>query len=449
MTYVIIPKYASSVMAKALLRLFHKTYTIYSEYMKNGKVALKKQPRRKIILFYSLLFFLIGISAVILNQNTLRQTQKSRAAGGDCSVTTTQLQISAKEQELFDLVNNYRASKNLPKLVWDPTLNKAAAWLSADMLKTRRMNHLDSLNRNPEQRLPDCGYINPIFGENIASGEKIAADIFNTWKTSPTHSDNMLNPKFTVGAVSLESDSTEMFNYWTFMFGNNIVTLSPTMGVKPPTGTMTTPSPYPGTQISYGPTALPDPNVNQLPSPIYAPTQTVEITPTEAPITPNMQIKVKVRIQGIGKGGNTSPKHLTRKVTAVIYGAGEAPVAQGSGYLTYDNQQFFTGVINLGRMQQGIYFVKLMSYGTLLTLVQPEFQHLNIGPVNEMPAVTLIQGDVNSDNVISLTDYNLALACFQDKFCQVKEVIDLNDDGTTNVTDYNLLLQSFTQQRGQ
>lgn len=438
-------------MAKALLRLIRKTYTIYSKYMKNGNIMPKKRPRRKIILFYSLLLFLIGVSAVILNQNTSRQTQKSSAAGGDCSVTTTQLQISAKEQELFDLVNNYRASKNLPKLVWDPTLNKAASWLSADMLKNKRMNHLDSLNRNIEQRLPDCGYVNPIYGENIASGENIAANIFTIWKSSPTHNENMLNSKFTVGAVSLESDATNTANYWTFVFGNNIVTLSPTLGQSAPTTPPNT-SPFPTTRLAVSPTSSPYfPTINPQNTgvPMAEPTQVIEITPTAAPITPNMQIKVKVKIQGIGKGGNMTPKHLTRKVTAVIYSSGEAPVAQGSGYLTYDNEQFFNGVINLGRMQQGIYFVKLKSYGTLLTMVQPEFQHLNIGPVNEIPTVTLVQGDVNDDNVISLADYNLSLTCFQDKWCPVKEVIDLNDDGTTDVIDYNLLLQSFMQQRGQ
>ena len=441
-------------------------------HMKNRKKIKRKSQQHKLILFYSLAILLIGISIIVVNQ-TARLNNRSLAVGGDCTVSSTQLQISAKEQELFDLVNNYRASKNIPKITWDPVLNKAGSWLSNHMLVNKRMNHLDLLNRYPEQRLPDCGYSNPVFGENIASGDQIAVDIFNTWKSSPQHNENMLNAKFTIGAVALESDPTKMANYWTFMFGTSVSAVSPTLPGSQPTITNKPPtlipqgptgSPFPTTRLTYAPThgasvpspatlhptgsPIPEPSVYVLPiTPV--PSQIMEITPTAQPITPDMKIEAKVKIQGIGKGGNFFPKHLTRKVTAVIYDGSDLPVAKGSAYLTYDKEQYFTGTIHLGRMSQGIYYVKLMSFGTLLTLVQPEFQHLSINKPNPLPPVTLIQGDINGDNVISIMDYNLALSCFQNKFCQVKEVIDLNDDSLTDVTDYNLLLQSFMQLRGQ
>ncbi len=81
-------------------------------------------------------------------------------------------------------------------------------------------------------------------------------------------------------------------------------------------------------------------------------------------------------------------------------------------------------------------------------MVKPQFQNLNSESPNTLPTVTLAQGDLNGDNVIDISDYNLALPCFQDKKCQTKDNFDVNDDGRTDVLDYNLLLSAFRKYAG-
>lgn len=433
MCLCILPKSCSDVMyAPNLLRLYRKTYTIYSKAMKNSIQHTKASLQPRKMFFFVLTLLLLGTVSLTISQLNTRQSQRSLAAGGDCTVSAEKLQKKTQEEVLFEMINTYRVSQNRTALMWDPTLKKAAAWLTLDMLNANRLNHVDSLNRNPDVRLSDCGYTSPTFGENIANGETNPEYILNAWKNSQGHNEILLNSNYTHGAVAMEVDSTGQLAYWTLNVGNSSSSATIT----------------PGTTITNGPTI--DPSITLQPSSTLAPTSDPNDSPTATlgPETPNMQIKVKIKMQGIGKDGNIYPRRLTRKVMAIIQGAGETPVANGTGFLTYDGENHFTGVINLGKMTQGVYFIKLMSEGTLLVMVQPEFQQLNIGQVNELPAVTLIPGDITSDNKLSIQDFNIALACFQDKKCPLPEVIDFNDDGLTDVTDYNVLLQSFAEFRG-
>ena len=372
-----------------------------------------------------LLLFLVGGLILAVTQAQLRQQSQSKAATGtDCTVNAAKFSVKQTEQELFNLVNDYRKQNNVAALSWDATLKQAAAWQSIDMLAHSNLNHTDSLGRDPGTRLKNCGYTNTNYGENIAEGEPNSTGIFTSWKNSPPHNTIMLSPDYSIVGIDAEVDSTGKISYWTMDFGtatgsspSATISLSPTTSGTP----MGTPAP----------TA--DPNVP---------------TPTAAQVGADIQINVKVKIAGIGKDGNIYPKHLTRKITAYVYGTAADPVTTGTGYLTYDNNNYFTGTLHLGKLAEGAYLIKFAGDNTLQVLAKPEFQNLTIAGDNIISPVTLYQGDMNGDNVLNIDDYNLVLPCFQDKRCDQATSIDFNDDGTTDVTDYNLLLQSFEQLRG-
>jgi hypothetical protein len=62
--------------------------------------------------------------------------------------------------------------------------------------------------------------------------------------------------------------------------------------------------------------------------------------------------------------------------------------------------------------------------------------------------VPLTVGDVNQDNQVNITDYNLMMQCYSDIAppkgpCSpaLKRASDLNDDGYVNQIDYNLYLR--------
>ncbi|HVA96898.1 MAG TPA: CAP domain-containing protein [Candidatus Acidoferrales bacterium] len=421
----------------------------------------KKQITSNFHITYPLLLVVlltIGLF-ITINQSQKNQSLNSHAASlSNCTVGSSQLVIKTQEQTLFGMVNQYRVQHNVDHLIWNNTLKQSASWLSNDMRAHNTLSHVDSLGRTPDIRLKNCGYdINNGYGESIAKGSSTAIFVFDNWKSDPAHNTIMLDPKYNIAGVDMEINSSGVA-FWTMDFG-----ASSTNGVPTPTTLINYPTPTP---LKIGaatpkPTSPPisnpplSPNTPASPgisgspsvpidssSPIVSPV-TSELSPTIGPIAPDMLIAVSVKINGIGLDGNPHPLHLTRKVTAYVYGTAETPVTSGTAYLSYDGSSYFTGTIHLGKLSQGPYFIKLVSDTTLQVLAKPEFQMLLINHVNKIPSVTLYQGDMNGDNVLDINDYNLVLPCFQNKQCDSAFTIDYNDDGKTNVADYNLLLQSF------
>ena len=116
----------------------------------------------------------------------------------------------------------------------------------------------------------------------------------------------------------------------------------------------------------------------------------------------------------------------------------------------------FKGTVDLGSQipSTGPYTVKLTSSTHVRRLV-PGIQNLITGQTNTMESITLVTGDVNSDNVLNILDYNLLIGCYSDfapaASCTTsnKLLTDLNDDGKVNQFDYNLFLRELTVQNGQ
>jgi uncharacterized protein YkwD len=402
----------------------------------------KSASNHKLKIVFSMLgvFVLVAGIVLTLKQASNQQEQRTHAAG-DCTVNATQMAIKPEEQTMFDLINAYRTQNGKPVLSWSDALKRPSAWLSADMLTSRNLSHTDSLGRTLETRLPDCGFpISTRYGENIANGAPNASDIVTAWKNSPPHNTIMLDTAYTQGAVSMALDTTGQIAFWTLDVGGarDTVTLNPSTG---PTITI------PGTTliptISNGQTTI----MPTITTPATT-TQPNTPSPTSGKVSVDMQIGIKVKITGIGTGGNLYPKHLSRHVNVIVYGTGVEPVATGNAFLPFDGLNYFTGVIHLGKLNEGSYFVKIVSDNTLQTLAKPEFQNLSGDHMNDIPPVTLVQGDTTNDNIINIADFNAALPCFQNKRCDTASNIDFNDDGLTDVTDYNLFLQGFLQAQG-
>ena len=260
--------------------------------------------------------------------------------------------------------------------------------------------------------------------------------------------------------MELDSNGTA---YWTMDLGTGQAnnnpnvsgpTLAPTATAIPlPTNKTPTATPKPtATPAPGAPTSIPTsdnptvtPDISSAVSPSVSPSINPNFpTPTTGPLTADMQIGVRVKINGIGQDGNQNPKHKTRRITATVYDATNQIATTGTAFLNYDGGNYFSGTIHLGKLSQGVYFVKFSSVYTLQVLAKPEFQNLKINQINTIPPVTLYQGDMNGDNILDINDYNLVLPCFQSiSVCPNASQIDLNDDGVTDVKDYNLLLNSY------
>lgn len=107
-------------------------------------------------------------------------------------------------------------------------------------------------------------------------------------------------------------------------------------------------------------------------------------------------------------------------------------------------------VVTGATIPSGSYLIKVKSPGYLkkqLTGI------INIVPsaTNTLPNVTLITGDINNDNSLSISDYNVLLDCYSDllpaRNCSdqnKKMSADLSDDGSVNASDYNLFLRELS-----
>ncbi len=410
-----------------------------------------------------------------------------------CTVSVDKLKISEDEQSLFDQINIYRQQYGLNTLTWSDSLIRGASWMSNDMLASGSLSHIDSMGRNVPTRISNCGYTSHTsLGENIDSGTRDSQSILDAWKHSASQNANLLSANFKEVGIALESDLAKSSHYWTLDLGSRGISptpsitltvapsiiLSPTV-IKTPTPGPTyvpiptvsptkplnpTPTVKKPTPTQSVPTAKPTliPLPTNPPIPTVTPIPTVVPTPTTPPdYVPNpqdMQLFATVKLTGIGNDANRNPKHLTRHVVVGIYDLENKLVTEGNGFIIYDRINLFRGVIHFGPVENGTYFVKILSDHLLRADVQPTFQVLEKERLNILPEVTLIQGDINDDNVVNIKDYNLALSCFQSKKCKDKdkitekdsdkETIDFNDDGLSDVIDYNILLHNYWETLG-
>ncbi len=367
----------------------------------------------------------------------------------DCSVESDKLLISPEEQNLFDLINNYRREQGLNPLTWSDPLIMGASWMSNDMFINRSLSHTDSLGRNVPIRLADCGYIGPAsIGENIDSGTIDSQTILNAWKHSPQQNANLLNSNFKEIGIALESNQDNSISFWTLDLGSFDSKSTPTPNI----------SVIPSPTFSPTPTIpnLPTPTTTLIPFPTkpFIPKLPPKPTPTLPPdYVPNpldMQLFAAVKVTGIGLGGNLYPKNLTRHVVVGIYDLNNNLVTESNGFLVYDRINLFRGVIHFGPVENGTYFIKILSDHMLRVIVLPTFQVLDKNRLNVLPETKLLQGDIDDDNVIDIKDYNLALVCFQNRKCKDKdkELIDFNDDTRADVIDYNILLRNYWEAQG-
>jgi glucose/arabinose dehydrogenase len=199
-------------------------------------------------------------------------------------------------------------------------------------------------------------------------------------------------------------------------------------------------------------------------TPTVSPTINPMISPTGGQM--GATVALSVFLHGIGNGGdsvnpnngggNTSPVHQHLPVTIEVYNNNSEVIKTATGVIDYNpSEGDFKGNIDLGDLQSGPYQVKVKVPGYLNQMV-PGIILINSTRAKELPAISLITGDVNRDNQVSVLDYNLIMDCFSvvevARNCSdvtKKEKTDITDDGTVNEFDYNLFLRELTTHNGE
>lgn len=197
-------------------------------------------------------------------------------------------------------------------------------------------------------------------------------------------------------------------------------------------------------------------------TPTSIPTQTP--VPT-SPVAPGTTFALTLKAIGVGNGilENNTPVRQQRTASIQILGVGQTTANTGSGFVTYyPGSQTFQGLASVGlSAPEGDYIVKVKMDGYLQKRV---VGLIHVGPaidIVNLPQVALIPGDINNDNALNITDYNMYRSCYGKsssdtiildgvRFSCSK--IDLNDDGRidsrSSEKDYRILLSSFSIREG-
>lgn len=101
-----------------------------------------------------------------------------------------------------------------PALSWNALLEDAAIRHARDMATHAYLEHEGTDGSTMDQRVTDTGYHWATVAENIASGHRSIKTVVDSWKESPKHCVNLMNPKYS------EIGSAEKKHYWVQTFGS-------------------------------------------------------------------------------------------------------------------------------------------------------------------------------------------------------------------------------------
>lgn len=102
---------------------------------------------------------------------------------------------------LLDGVNALRREAGLPELRMDPALMASAQAHSADMAAGDFCDHQGSDGSGAKARMRAAGFEGVFTGENIACGNKTAAQAVASWTDDDLHRDNLLGPRYRFAGV--------------------------------------------------------------------------------------------------------------------------------------------------------------------------------------------------------------------------------------------------------
>ncbi len=107
------------------------------------------------------------------------------------------------QQQLAQLINEYRASKALPALTLDARLADLAREHSAAMASSKRLSH-DAF----AARVNRSGY--GMCVENVGWNYGSPKGFFDAWRASPGHDHNLLDPRVDHVGIGASSDYVAM-----------------------------------------------------------------------------------------------------------------------------------------------------------------------------------------------------------------------------------------------
>lgn len=122
--------------------------------------------------------------------------------GSSDNENNTTSQLTANEQEVFDLINAKRVANGLPSLKIDDELQNIARIKAQDMVDNNYFSHNSPIYGSPFDMIKKFGISYKTAGENIA-GNSSNSGAVNAWMNSEGHRANILNNSFNYTGIGV------------------------------------------------------------------------------------------------------------------------------------------------------------------------------------------------------------------------------------------------------
>ncbi|MGP4100128.1 CAP domain-containing protein [Nonomuraea sp. KM90] len=142
---------------------------------------------------------------------TTRETEAPPAPKTKAPITSVG---TTMENEVVRLTNAERAKGGCDPLKHDARLRRAAFGHSADMAKNDYFDHDSRDGRDMVDRMRATGFTGSAWAENIAMGQRSAAEVVRGWMNSDGHRQNIMNCSYTFIGVGAAKDAQGQI-YWT------------------------------------------------------------------------------------------------------------------------------------------------------------------------------------------------------------------------------------------
>lgn len=135
---------------------------------------------------------------------------------------------SISRSEVAKLTNARRTAAGLSELTFNETLSSAAYTKGVDMINKDYWAHVAPDGTEPWAFFNSFGYKYRYAGENLARDFSSASAAVDAWMNSPTHRDNILNPKYKeigIGIVEGDlagSDTTIIVQFFGTSYADNV-----------------------------------------------------------------------------------------------------------------------------------------------------------------------------------------------------------------------------------
>lgn len=145
---------------------------------------------------------------------------------GARKLESKRLDLAQASPQIVASTNAFRRHENLPAVVMDAQLAKAARYFADFMARTDKYGH-DADGNTSAARAKKFGYDYCTVSENIAyqfssagfATAELADLFFEGWQNSPGHRKNMLDPNVTETAVAIAHSATTGHYYAVQLFG--------------------------------------------------------------------------------------------------------------------------------------------------------------------------------------------------------------------------------------